>query len=208
MSSWNVFELIVPSRIPSDSACSLSFAKSSTSSQGMCSATLGASPVEACTCAASASFSNGSRGTPCCANTLNRVPELPYAHDGTSIACVVELSPSTSLLKFHSSPLPRPPGPGRHEANHQLMKRFKRSYADPRARPSTTRAIDGDMRGSNVSKRDQGCRSPRRCLDRHGVQRPEPPDQVRRHSPQGRKVRSRSWVSSRTVPPGSCKAGT
>src|SRR5829696_4296757 len=53
----------------------------------MCSATLGATPVKACTCAASASFSYGSRGTPACAKTLKRVPEFPYAHDGVSIAC-------------------------------------------------------------------------------------------------------------------------
>ena len=40
-----------------------------------------------CTCAASASFSYGSRGTPAWAKTLKRVPEFPYAHDGVSIAC-------------------------------------------------------------------------------------------------------------------------
>ena len=51
----------------------------------MCSDTRGASPVTACTCAASAIFSNGLRGTPGVANTLNRVPELPYAQLGTSI---------------------------------------------------------------------------------------------------------------------------
>ncbi len=38
-----------------------------------------------CTCAASAIFSNGSRGTPGWENTLNRVPELPNAQLGTSI---------------------------------------------------------------------------------------------------------------------------
>jgi hypothetical protein len=41
--------------------------------------------VYRCTCAASESFSNGSRGTPGCENTLNRVPELPNAQLGTSI---------------------------------------------------------------------------------------------------------------------------
>ena len=35
--------------------------------------------------AASAIFSYGSRGTPSCAKTLNRVPELPNAHEGSSI---------------------------------------------------------------------------------------------------------------------------
>lgn len=55
----------------------------------MCSATVGATPVNACTWAASSSFSCGVRGTPCCANTLNRVPEFPYAHDGVSTAWVL-----------------------------------------------------------------------------------------------------------------------
>ena len=49
----------------------------------MCRATLGATPVNRCTWAASAIFSCGVRGTPGWANTLNRVPELPNAHDGS-----------------------------------------------------------------------------------------------------------------------------
>ena len=53
----------------------------------MCSATLGATPVKRCTAAASSTFSYALRGTPGCANTLNRVPEFPYAHDGVSIRC-------------------------------------------------------------------------------------------------------------------------
>src|SRR5690606_17034756 len=55
----------------------------------MCRATLGATPVNSCTLAASSSFSCGERGTPCCANTLKRVPEFPYAHDGVSTTCVL-----------------------------------------------------------------------------------------------------------------------
>src|SRR5215470_9917238 len=51
----------------------------------MCRETLGATPVYRCTCAASWIFSNGSRGTPGCPNTLKRVPELPNPHDGVSI---------------------------------------------------------------------------------------------------------------------------
>ena len=53
----------------------------------MWSATVGATPVNRWTWAASAIFSYGSRGTPAWANTLKRVPELPNAHDGSSIAC-------------------------------------------------------------------------------------------------------------------------
>ncbi len=52
----------------------------------MCSATLGATPVNRCTTAASAIFSSGDRGTPGWLNTLNRVPELPNAHEGSSIS--------------------------------------------------------------------------------------------------------------------------
>src|SRR6188508_2305044 len=48
-------------------------------------ATVGAIPVKRWTCAASATFSYGSRGTPFWAKTLKRVPELPKAHDGSSI---------------------------------------------------------------------------------------------------------------------------
>src|SRR5690348_13918742 len=51
----------------------------------MCRDTFGANPVTAFTCAASAIFSHGSRGVPAVLNTLNRVPEFPYAQDGTSI---------------------------------------------------------------------------------------------------------------------------
>src|SRR6266496_3961505 len=53
----------------------------------MCSATLGATPVCAWTCAASSSFSYALRGTPGWAKTLKRVPEFPNAHDGNSIRC-------------------------------------------------------------------------------------------------------------------------
>src|SRR5919204_2087634 len=51
----------------------------------MCRATLGATPVNRCTQAASSTFSKGLRGTPGWPNTLKRVPELPNAHDGSSI---------------------------------------------------------------------------------------------------------------------------
>src|SRR5580704_9696773 len=53
----------------------------------MCTATLGATPVNRCTWAASSIFSVTVRGTPGWANTLNRVPVFPNAHDGVSIRC-------------------------------------------------------------------------------------------------------------------------
>src|SRR5258705_9402534 len=53
----------------------------------MCRATVGATPVNRLTWAASATFSYGSRGTPFWAKTLNRVPELPNAQEGNSIRC-------------------------------------------------------------------------------------------------------------------------
>ncbi len=59
----------------------------------MCSATVGASPVYRCTCAASAIFSYGSRGVPGVENTLKRVPELPNAQLGSSICCRASWSP-------------------------------------------------------------------------------------------------------------------
>ena len=52
----------------------------------MCRATLGASAVTRLTSAASAIFSYGSRGVPGVVNTLKRVPELPNAHEGSSMA--------------------------------------------------------------------------------------------------------------------------
>src|SRR5690625_4910275 len=58
----------------------------------MCRATIGAPPVWACTWAASAIFSFGSRGTPGWENTLNRVPELPKAQEGTSMVCLARAS--------------------------------------------------------------------------------------------------------------------
>src|SRR3954454_19010571 len=51
----------------------------------MCNATDGARPVSSCTFAASAIFSSTVRGVPGVANTLNRVPELPNAQEGSSI---------------------------------------------------------------------------------------------------------------------------
>ncbi len=64
----------------------------------MCNDTRGTTPVYRFTCAASATFSNGSRGTPCWANTLNRVPELPKAHDGTSICCAFSAALTSCML--------------------------------------------------------------------------------------------------------------
>ncbi len=91
-SSWNVFEFTVPSAIPRSSACLRSTDQSSTVSHGMCSATDGAAPVYACTCAASASFSCTVRGVPADGHTRNLVPEFPNAHDGSSIATVARVS--------------------------------------------------------------------------------------------------------------------
>src|SRR6476660_10621321 len=51
----------------------------------MCRATVGARPVKRCTVAASVIFSSIVRGVPGVPNTLKRVPELPNAHDGSSI---------------------------------------------------------------------------------------------------------------------------
>src|SRR6478736_9213191 len=53
----------------------------------MCTATLGATPVNRCTCAASSIFSCGVRGVPGLANTLKRVPVFTNAQDGSSIRC-------------------------------------------------------------------------------------------------------------------------
>src|SRR6478609_3506543 len=49
-------------------------------------ATFGARPVKRLTVAASAIFSSTERGVPGVPNTLNRVPELPKAHEGSSMA--------------------------------------------------------------------------------------------------------------------------
>src|SRR5438876_11508439 len=64
----------------------------------MCSATLGATPVNRWTWAASATFSYGVRGTPFWVNTLNLVPELPKAHDGSSIRCARSAATTAGLL--------------------------------------------------------------------------------------------------------------
>jgi hypothetical protein len=71
----------------------------------MCRATLGATPVYRWTVAASAIFSSGVRGTPCWAKTLNRVPELPNAHDGVSMrwAASARLTAAWSAMVDHFS---------------------------------------------------------------------------------------------------------
>src|ERR1700760_1637757 len=58
----------------------------------MCTAITGATPVYLCTWAASSAFSNGFLGTPGWPNTLNRVPLLPNAQDGSSIWCFLRAS--------------------------------------------------------------------------------------------------------------------
>src|SRR3954447_7208578 len=73
----------------------------------MCNDTRGATPVYRCTCAASAIFSNGSRGTPGCENTLNRVPELPNAQLGTST-----VNPARPLRTLSARGPVAPPGSG------------------------------------------------------------------------------------------------
>src|SRR5580700_11259749 len=62
----------------------------------MCTAILGATPVNRWTCAASSAFSHGVRGTPGWPKTLNRVPVFPNAHEGSSICCARSASLTTA----------------------------------------------------------------------------------------------------------------
>ncbi len=81
----------------------------------MCSATVGDRPVYVFTWAASEIFSNGSRGVPGDPKTLNRVPELPNAHDGSSIACAAradEMSVRSVMSLIHFLGCVRNNGPG------------------------------------------------------------------------------------------------
>jgi hypothetical protein len=55
---------------------------------------------------ASAIFSHGSLGTPGCENTLNRVPELPKAHDGSSIRCALNVAVTHRRASGESSVIP------------------------------------------------------------------------------------------------------
>src|SRR4051812_9319402 len=89
---------MAPSLSPWPSAWLRRSVKSSTRSHGMCNDTDLATPVYFSTWAASSIFSYGSRATPAWANTLNRVPELPKAHDGISIHC--RRSSSFTVLAF------------------------------------------------------------------------------------------------------------
>src|SRR3954469_10597991 len=70
----------------------------------MCRDTVGAAPVKRCTCAASAIFSYGSRGTPGWANTLNLVPELAKAQDGTSIRSAFRAAATAVLSTMGGTP--------------------------------------------------------------------------------------------------------
>src|SRR5271154_1568212 len=75
----------------------------------MCTAMLGATPVNRWTCAASSAFSHGVRGTPGWPNTLNRVPVFPNAQEGSSILCCrsAALTAARSRIPFIStSPTP------------------------------------------------------------------------------------------------------
>src|SRR5450830_1152639 len=69
-------------------------------------ATVGDRPVYLFTWAASAIFSCGVRGVPGVPNTLKRVPELPNAHEGSSMACwaradvIPERSVMSMLIRF------------------------------------------------------------------------------------------------------------
>src|SRR5438445_1973948 len=83
-SSWNRLGLIAPIFTPCLSATLRSASQSSTRSHGMWMATVGQIPVRRFTIPASASFSSMVRAAPGCANTLKRVPELPYPQEGVS----------------------------------------------------------------------------------------------------------------------------
>src|SRR5258708_35223123 len=85
----------------------------------MWSATVGATPVYRWTSAASAIFSCGVRGTPFWAKTLNRVPEFPKAHDGSSIRWFLSAASTAGLLVTSASvaPLSAPCGEGGRPRN-------------------------------------------------------------------------------------------
>ena len=93
---------------------------------GICSATVGATPVKRWTCAASATFSYGPRGTPFWAKTLAR-PELPNAHDGSSIRCVLRadatVAPSERSRSWSPSPHPRAASPRLRQRNEGRVRR-------------------------------------------------------------------------------------
>src|SRR6516162_154432 len=71
----------------------------------MCTAMLGATPVNRWTWAASSAFSHGVRGTPGWPNTLNRVPVFPNAQEGSSISCCrrAALTAARSRIPFIST---------------------------------------------------------------------------------------------------------
>src|SRR6266853_6838933 len=80
-------------------------------------ATPGQMPVTFCTWAASASFSRRLLAAPGQGNTLKRVPELPYPHEGVSTlnCCMAPMTPSIvtprsckrfSISELTYSPLP------------------------------------------------------------------------------------------------------
>src|ERR1035437_2599687 len=64
----------------------------------MCRATEGDRPVYWLTWAASAIFSSMVRGVPGVVNTRNRVPELPNAHEGSSILWVSSWARTCALM--------------------------------------------------------------------------------------------------------------
>src|SRR3954453_18267378 len=95
----------------------------------MCSATLGATPVYFWTTAASAIFSSGFRGTPGWLNTLNRVPEFPKAHEGSSISWRRRAAFTASVVMVQS------PSGGRFDAARWKISGSSRKYSSG-GRPS------------------------------------------------------------------------
>src|SRR6266496_2100427 len=116
----------------------------------MCTATLGAMPVNRWTCAASATFSCTVRGTPGWVNTLKRVPVLPNAQDGSSIRCALSAvftavrsrmsgsspgSKDSTGVRAAQPAGPRPPGSEVELADVGLVEDERRPEQDRVIRP-------------------------------------------------------------------------
>ncbi len=103
-SSWKTFGLIAPTRIPRSAGCFANLGVVVDAVPRYVEGHRGRHACQAVDQGGIGDFSYGSRAAAGFLNTLNRVPVLPYAHDGVSIHCWRSSCFTSSLDFIRTSP--------------------------------------------------------------------------------------------------------
>ncbi len=134
----------------------------------------GARPVKRCTWAASAIFSCTVRGVPGWPNTLNRVPELPNAQEGSSIGCSARAESRSGRCTVMFVPARRRSGGSSSWSSRWKISSSRRKPVSGRrsARSTKKPAISPCQRAfTSVAPSPQGSRSTGSPGSRSGARR-------------------------------------